>query len=855
MGTAAAYPNKKLLESSGDRYERQDQLGEGGMGVVWRGRDLNTGGEVAIKVMKDISDPAALELFEREWNALAGLSHPNIVDVRDVGVLLDGDVRKPFFVMPLLVGKTLAELIRESSERLSASRVVEIIRQVCKGLQAAHERGLIHRDLKPSNIFVLNDDSAKIIDFGVVHLTGARSFAGQKGTLQYMAPEQLAGKEISPASDIFALGVILYEGLTGRNPFVRHTRDEISEAVMNFMPQSVSELNAAIPHRIAQVVHKCLAKRPANRFASARELSDMLGKALRNETVFDTSKLRDRLDRVKTAILHDLTYASELLTALESEGHLVAELTSLRNQVEAATRQKMIDQLLSIARTSIEIDDEVEFGLAKLRELLEVDPENADALALKTYGEKKRSERQLGKWIEIGNTHLGIGEFTEARNAAKEALASQPGDAKALELLSRIQEAETVAQRVRAHKEQLYSKALRDFQNGDIEAARSRLDHLFSEVRLHPEGMAPERDAVYESFYEQVCSTCDSLRSKLEEAQKLLDGENFPQARAICIEQLARYPDNEDFHALKMQVEDAERQKISADFAAATKNADGEPDLNRRANIWQEAVKTHAGEARFAEQWKFTCERRDLVNSIVEKARQLGESCQFVEELNQWEKLKKLHPAYPGLAFELEQCRKRRDNQVRAEEKSRTAEEIVAVLKTRDFERTLQKIRAALLQYANDTELLGLERIAQESWNRTLESNRLFEEGRACAGVGDPDRAIKLLKKAMGLDQQNSAAKELLIRVLTDEARCWVDSDLAEAEQYYLQALAMDPNHQMVRSLGTEITETRRQRCVSECLTAARALDAVGDVAGALERIREGRKQYPRDLRLQQFQD
>ena len=211
------------------RYELQGQLGEGGMGVVWRALDIKTGGSVAIKLMKDMSDPVAVDLFTKEWRALAEISHPNIVEVRDVDVIEENGQKKPFFVMPLLRGTTLADLIADASARLTVERVVEIATHVCRGLQAAHQRGLIHRDLKPTNILVMEDDSAKIIDFGVVHLAGSKSVTGQKGTFQYMSPEQALMREITPASDLFSMGIILYEALTRRKPFARNTVQDTME--------------------------------------------------------------------------------------------------------------------------------------------------------------------------------------------------------------------------------------------------------------------------------------------------------------------------------------------------------------------------------------------------------------------------------------------------------------------------------------------------------------------------------------------------------------------------------------------------------------------------------------------------
>src|SRR5436309_10224176 len=190
------------------RYQILETLGEGGMGIVYRALDTKTGSYVAIKTMRDATDPVAVELFTKEWKVLAEISHPNIVDIRDVDSIEDSDGRKPFFVMPLLRGATLAELIANSNSRLTVERVVEIICQACRGLQAAHQHGLVHRDLKPSNIFVMNDDTAQVIDFGVVHLAGVNSVTGHKGTWQYMAPEQIELKPATPVSDIFSLGVV-----------------------------------------------------------------------------------------------------------------------------------------------------------------------------------------------------------------------------------------------------------------------------------------------------------------------------------------------------------------------------------------------------------------------------------------------------------------------------------------------------------------------------------------------------------------------------------------------------------------------------------------------------------------------
>ena len=435
------------------RYELQEQLGEGGMGVVYRALDTKTGSSVAIKLMKDISDPVAVELFEKEWRAVAEISHPNIVEIRDVDVIEENKQKIPFFVMPLLQGATLAELIANASARLTLARIVEIISQVCKGLQVAHQRGLVHRDLKPSNIFVMSDDSAKIIDFGVVHLAGTKSVTGQKGTFQYMSPEQAQLKEITPASDIFSLGVILYEALTLRRPFARNTSDETMKAICQYIPPPVSEINPSLSQSVSQVVHKCLAKQPIHRFSSARDLAETLQKAYRNEPIFDAAKIQPRIERAKAAFKGgDDAFASEILAEIEAEGHLDPEITVLRTQIEMAVRRKKLRQLLESARARME-QDEIPLALDKVREVLELDPDNADGLAMRAAMEKQRNETQIAKWLELARTHLGNRDFEAARHAAQQVLAIRNGDTRALDLLEKVESTEAEATRIREQKD------------------------------------------------------------------------------------------------------------------------------------------------------------------------------------------------------------------------------------------------------------------------------------------------------------------------------------------------------------------------------------------------------------------
>src|SRR5689334_4636059 len=289
----------------GIRYQIEGPpIGQGGMGVVYKAFDDITKRFVAVKTLRDDVDPSSSDLFQREWSVLAQLSHPNIVDVLDIGDFVENGKHRPYFVMPLLPGMTLDALMKRREPRLTPERAIEIICQACRGLQAAHSRGIIHRDLKPSNLFVMDDDTVKIIDFGVVHLVDAESRTCMKGTLQYMAPEQLELKPASSRSDIFSLGVVCYEALTGRKPFEGNTVQEVIDSIRSHIPTPISHLNPAVNDQVSRAVNKAMAKQPYYRFTTAREFAEMLQRAARNEDTdpLDRTKVQPRINRAKKAL-------------------------------------------------------------------------------------------------------------------------------------------------------------------------------------------------------------------------------------------------------------------------------------------------------------------------------------------------------------------------------------------------------------------------------------------------------------------------------------------------------------------------------------------------------------------------
>jgi predicted ATPase len=262
-------------------YEIVELLGAGGMGEVYRGRDPRLGRDVAVKVLSGefASDPDRLRRFEQEARAAAALSHPNILAVYDVGT--EGGV--PYLVSEFLEGQTLRDAL--SAGRIPFRKALDLARQISSGLTAAHIRGITHRDLKPENIFLTVDGRVKILDFGLakwVPLTLAAAHettlsigtdAGTVlGTVGYMAPEQATGQEVDRRCDQFAFGILLYEMLAGRRAFERPSRVEELAAIIRDEPPPLTEVHPETPLPLQWLVNRCLAKNPAERYESTRDL-------------------------------------------------------------------------------------------------------------------------------------------------------------------------------------------------------------------------------------------------------------------------------------------------------------------------------------------------------------------------------------------------------------------------------------------------------------------------------------------------------------------------------------------------------------------------------------------------------
>ncbi|HKM86132.1 MAG TPA: protein kinase [Terriglobales bacterium] len=839
------------------RYEVREVLGQGGMGVVYRAYDTVIRREVAVKTILDIPDPASLQLFYRECDVLASMSHPNIVEIFDIGEFEEGGKNKPYFVMPLLPGTTLETFIRQASHRLTVERTVGIITQACRGLQAAHERGLVHRDLKPSNIFVMEDDSVKIIDFGVAHITETRSTRALKGTLLYMSPEQIEMKPLSALSDIFSLSVVCYEALTGRQPFQRARPDEIVEAIRKQVPPPASEINPAVSQSIGHVVHKGMAKQPWHRFSSAREFSEVLNKALRNEPIefFDPSRTRPRLERATKALESgDYQFAGEILGELEAEGHIDSSIGRLRHQLDAAVRRKTIAQLLEAAKARFE-EQEDPLALQKLQDILEMEPDNAQALSLRSQIENRRSDKQIENWYRLARQHIDNHAYPHALEALQNVLQLRPKEGRALQLIAEVDRQEHEYNKLRQEKTQIHRAAMEAWQKGDVSSALSKLAVVLELDRRAPDASTPEHDATYQSLYNEVRSEHDAMNTAYAEARKQLRERNFGKALATCETYVTKYPNNAIFQALKYDIEEQQRQELSAYIAAIDRQVEAEPDLDKRVNILKEALEQHPGETHFERALRPVKDKRDLVNSIVARALHHEAEGAFGDALNDWEILRTIYSQYPGLKFEVERLQKRREQQSRIEAKTGWVEKIDACMHSSDYGRALDLLQQAKAEFPNDAELAELEKLANDGVQRSTEAHRLMTEGQELCAQNRAVEGIKLLREAYELDEHNALTRAVLCNALLEQARVIAESNWQEADRLAQQAVDLNPGHPLAKTVRTLISDQKREQLVSEFLSQARKLQAAGDVAGARARIEEALAAYPREPRLVQTQD
>ena len=293
----------------GGRYEIINKIGNGGMATVYRATDLVLKRYVAVKILRDefTTDEEFIRRFETEAQSAARLTHPNIVSIYDVGV--DNGVY--YIVMELIQGKTLKEIIVEERGPLPWKWSVNVAIQIASALEMAHKNNIIHRDIKPHNIIITEDGIAKVTDFGIakaVSNSTITAFGTTIGSVHYFSPEQAKGGYTDAKSDIYSLGVVMYEMLTGKVPFDADTSVSVALKHMQEDPVPPMEINPNIPKAVNDIILKAMQKEPMARYQTATAMLRDLAQALKNPDgeFVEKEDLDDGLTRRMDAITDDM---------------------------------------------------------------------------------------------------------------------------------------------------------------------------------------------------------------------------------------------------------------------------------------------------------------------------------------------------------------------------------------------------------------------------------------------------------------------------------------------------------------------------------------------------------------------
>ena len=439
------------------RYQVLETVGRGGMGNLYLARDPKIGNRrVVIKVLREgFDNPELRERFAREADAAGGLHHVNVVTIFDVGEY-EG---QPFIAMEYIQGETLTDLIQRRA-KLSLGRKLQLMEELCAGLHYAHRAGIVHRDIKPANVMVDQDGVLKILDFGIARLgsSGMTQAGMVMGTLNYMAPEQMAGVQVDARADMFSAGAVFYELLSSRRAFPGEL-PSIVHKIMTATREPLAALAPDLDPQLVAIVDKCLAREPGDRYADMAAVRREFA-AIRHRIAADEQRtLHAHMDEARAAAgrgdYEAVIQACEQVLALDSEYGPAMEL---QQQTRVALHEQRVREQLLKARGQL---DQGALTAASLivDEVLSADPSASDALAVRdavdearrAIAEAQDRARELASALARAEQQLEAGSPDLALQTVEEALGIDAGNADALALKDRI--ADAVAAKRKAEQE------------------------------------------------------------------------------------------------------------------------------------------------------------------------------------------------------------------------------------------------------------------------------------------------------------------------------------------------------------------------------------------------------------------
>jgi tetratricopeptide (TPR) repeat protein/predicted Ser/Thr protein kinase len=521
------------------RYQVTDRLGHGGMGTVFLARDPSLERFVAIKLMRQGFDtPDMRERFVREARAVAGLRHPCIVTLFEYG----DHNGQPFIVMEYVTGKTLAALIAERTP-MTLARQLQLIEDLCRGLEHAHRAGIIHRDVKPANIMVDGEGILKILDFGIAKQghAGVTHITGLVGTPKYMAPEQISGKPVTRRSDIFSVGLVAYEILSLESAFSGSSDFAVMNAILT---GELTPLTVHVPHlepRVVRIVEKALERDPDRRYQ-------------------DLSQMRRDVERIRLELVIAEPPAPSTVQVLQQPK--VQRLEELGHR-----RAQQIAANLENAERAFELGD-FDAAQAACEDVLIIDPMNARGIEGLQRAAAALTERQALAHLATARQHFAANEMTHAEAALRSAFELAPALREALELQEQLGSVrQKREQRSLALKFALDRAKIR-FGEGAFESAVHAAEEALSYDPADPEAQRLKEVAAAALDEQRIRVGNRRAQAAVEEATKLVARDRYDHALAVLSGELvASHPVVQDARARIERSRDS-FERLKADAAA-----------------------------------------------------------------------------------------------------------------------------------------------------------------------------------------------------------------------------------------------------------------------------------------------
>lgn len=534
------------------KYDVLDVLGRGGMGVVYKAIDPGIGRTVAIKMTTEAlgEEPELLKRFYREAQSVGKLQHPNIVTVYDLGVE-DGN---PYLVMQFLDGESL-ESLAGSRRSIALDEKLDIVIQICNGVQYAHQNGVIHRDIKPANVMLMKDGTAKIVDFGIARMgTQKHTRPGQMmGSFQYMSPEQINTANVDARTDIFSIGVLLFQMVTGTLPFQGKDTGEMLMKIIHDAPPSLNGLLKNCPPGLDDIVQRALAKDVEQRYQTAEELALDLGhvvEKLRRERVSDclqgaeTAATQRQWNRAKEQLL-------QVLKMDRQNARASVRLKEVQQEIQKQQRGEQAKELQAQAEHALAQSD-LSAALTYLNEAVELDRSNLEIVQLRDSVQENRARgNKLHDLMQRAEMAQDADDLEGARQAVEEGLTLDPQNTDFRSMLVAIT-------RELAGRDK--QKRVQDFLGEARKQISSRCFTAALEVLRKAEALDPSVSVVQELIVlastgqqqERRRKELERLTTQIEEA---LDKDDYAAASARVEEGLRSYPEDRGLLKLKAVVD------------------------------------------------------------------------------------------------------------------------------------------------------------------------------------------------------------------------------------------------------------------------------------------------------------